>query len=175
MFRWLSSRVYIWTSTPSGWLIIIAGPSPLILIPWMAWRRWKRYQPQLHLASTVMVLSPLVLPYLDSRRTYLLLILRFLIPIAALGFPLLFHLFGRLRRDNRNRGVTMKMRLGVIAGLLLGFFLVPEYHALQGVVESEFDLTDSAASRYEGGRIICDRPSLVYRFVHLHVLSRKTS
>ena len=168
LFRWLSSRVYMWTSSPSGLLIILAGAFGLLLIPWMAKRKWKRYQPQLYLASTMMVMTPLVMPYFDSRRVYLLLMMRFFIPIAALGFPLLFHLISILNRDNRNRGVTMKMRLGVIVCILLGYLLVPEYHALQGVVDSEFDLADSAASRYEGGRIVCDRPSLVYRFVHLH-------
>ena len=168
MFRWLSSRVYMWTSSPSGLLIILVGGFGLLLIPWMAKRKWKRYQPQLYLASTMMIMSPLVMPYFDSRRVYLLLMMRFFIPIAALGFPLLFHLISRPSRDNRNRGVTKKMRLGVITCLLLGYLIVPEYLTLQGVIESEFDLADSAASYYGGGRIVCDRPNLVYHLVHVH-------
>lgn len=168
MYRWLSSRSYIWTVSPSGLLIILFGASGLILIPWMAKRKWKRYQPQLYLVSTVMVMTPLVMPYFDSERLHLLLMMRFFIPITALGLPLLFHAISRLEGVNIVLGSSKILRVGVFLLLLSGFLVIPEYVALQGTVQNEFYIADDIAALYSGGRIVCDMPSVVYRLSNAH-------
>ena len=168
MYRWLSSRTYIWTDSPSGILIILIGVSGLFLIPWIAKRKWKRYQPQLYLTSTVMVMSPLVIPYFDSERVHLLLMMRFFVPITALGLPLLFHAISRLEGTNMVLGASRGLRLGFIAILLSGFLVLPEYVALQGTVSNEYAIADDISAQYEGGKIVCDMPSMVYRLTNTH-------
>jgi hypothetical protein len=170
MYRRLSSRSYILTASPSGLLIILFGASGLILIPWMAKRKWMRYQPQLYLVSTVMVMSPLVMPYFDFERVHLLLMMRFFIPITALGLPLLFHAISRLEGVNIVLGSSKILRVGVLLLLLSGFLVIPEYVALQGTVQNEFSIADDIAALYTGGRIVCDMPSMVYRLSNAHAV-----
>ncbi len=173
MYRWLSSRSYIWTASPSGLLIILFGASGLLLIPWMAKRKWIRYQPQLYLVSTVMVMAPLVMPYFDSERVHLLLMMRFFIPITALGLPLLFHAISRLEGVNIVLGSSKTLRVGVFLLLLSGFLVIPEYVALQGTVQNEFSIADTIAEQYTGGRIVCDMPSMVYHLSNAHGVEPK--
>lgn len=168
MYRWISSRTYIWTASPSGLLIILLGITGLLFIPWMAKRKWKRYQPQLYLASTVMVMSPLVLPYFDSERVHLLLMMRFFIPITAIGLPLLFHAVSRLEMSSIVLSTGRVLRVGVLLILLSGFLVLPEYVALQGIVQNEYDIADAISEEYTGGRIVCDMPSMVYRLSNAH-------
>ena len=79
-----------------GLLIVGCGLGGLFLIPWMAYRRWFRYEPLLYWVSCLMVMCPLFLPYFGGERVYLLLMLRFLVPVVALGLPVLFNLVRRL-------------------------------------------------------------------------------
>jgi len=168
MYRWLSSRIYIWTASPSGLLIILLGVTGLLLIPLMAKRKWKRYQPQLYLASTVIVMTPLVLPYFDSERVHLLLMMRFFIPIAAIGMPLFFHVVSRLEGVNIILGASKVVRVGILVLILTGFLVLPEYIALQGTVQEEYEIADAIFDQYAGGKIVCDLPSIVYRLSNNH-------
>ena len=168
MYRWLSSRTYLWTATPSGLLIILLGVTGLFLIPWMSRMKWKRYQPMLYLASTAMVMAPLVMPYFDSERVHLLLMMRFFVPITALGLPLLFHAVARLEGFNMFLGTSGAIRVGVIALILTGFVGLPEYITLQGTVQNEDAIADAISEQYTGGRIVCDLPSIVYRLSNAH-------
>lgn len=99
MYRWLSSRTTIWTGIPSGLLIILIGVSELLIIPWMTRRKWIRYQPQLYLASTVMVMSPLVMPYFDSERVHLLLMMVSSYPLRPYACPSFSMLFPNWRES----------------------------------------------------------------------------
>jgi len=168
MYRWLSSRAYIWTASPSGLLIIILGITGLLIIPWMAKRKWKRYQPMLYLASTSMVMTPLVMPYFDSEKIHLLLMMRFFVPITALGLPLLFHAVSRVEGVNILLGASKVLRVVILVILLTGFLLLPEYVVLQDTVQDEYVLADAIAEQYAGGRIVCDLPSIVYRLSNTH-------
>ena len=48
MMGWLGARLQIWTQSVYGWVIILLGLLGLFLIPFMAYRRWFRYEPQLY-------------------------------------------------------------------------------------------------------------------------------
>ena len=80
-----------------GLLIFVCGLGGLFLIPWMAYRRWFRYELLLYWVSLLMVMCPLFLPYFGGERVYLLLMLWFLAPVVTLGLPVLFHLVKRVR------------------------------------------------------------------------------
>ncbi len=156
---WLGSRPYIWLSSVPGIAIIFVGLFGLFLIPYMAWRRWIRYEPLLYWVSALMTMGPLFLPYFDSERVYFLMMIRFLIPVVALGLPLLFDLLSR-------QGTTKKLGYVLLCVLLLGYpMVVPHYSGLQAMVLREFDIADQVGEIYVNGTVICDHPSMIYRLV----------
>ena len=167
LFGWLGARLYIWTGSVFGVVIILVGLLGLFLIPFMAYRRWFRYEPQLYLVSSLMVLGPLFLPYFDSERVYLLMMIRFIIPIVALGLPILFHLVSRLRLLYTSDLVTRFIQAVVIVSLLVGYpLIIPQYAGLQDTVLDEFSVADRAGELYQGGTLVCDVPSMLYRLVN---------
>ncbi len=164
-FGWFGSRLSVWGGSVFGLLIIVCGLVGLSLIPWMAYRRWFRYEPLLYWVSCLMVMCPLFLPYFDSEPRYLLMMLRFFVPVVAFGLPPLFHLFNRLRLMVGSR-VVWCLQVGILAVFLLGFpVLVPRYAGLQTCVLDEFAVADRVAGVYVGGTVVCDLPSTVYRLV----------
>jgi hypothetical protein len=167
LLGWLGSRLYIWTRSIFGVAIIVFGILGLLLIPFMAHRKWYRYEPPLYLVSSLMVLGPLFLPYFESERVYLLLMIRFLIPVIALGLPVFFHQVSKL---GHVAGIGSNIRLirgVVIVVLLLGYpLIIPQYMRLQGTVLNEFDTADRVGPDYQGGTIVCDIPSMLYRLVN---------
>jgi hypothetical protein len=106
-----------------------------------------------------MVMVPLFLPYFGGERLYLLLMLRFLVPVVALGLPVLFHLVRRL-------GGGWCLLVGTLGIFFLAsVFVVPLYAGLQGTVVYEFSVADRVGEVYDGGVVVCDLPSVVYRLV----------
>lgn len=167
LLGWLGSRLYIWTRSIFGLAVILFGLLGLLLIPFMAYRKWFRYEPPLYLVSTLMVLGPLFLPYFESERVYLLMMIRFLIPVMALGLPVFFHQVSKL---GHVEGIGSNIRLirgVVILVLLLGYpLIIPQYMGLQGMVLNEFDIADRVGADYQSGTIVCDIPSMHYRLVN---------
>ncbi|MCW4012156.1 MAG: glycosyltransferase family 39 protein [Candidatus Bathyarchaeota archaeon] len=161
-FGWLGSRVGVWGGSLFGWLIIGCGLAGLLLIPWMAYRRWFRYEPLLYWVSCLMVMAPLFLPYFGGERRYLLMMIRFLVPIVALGLPVLFHFVRRFQ-------FGWCLLVGTLGIFFLGsVFVVPLYGGLQGTVVDEFGVADRVAGVYVGGVVVCDLPSTVYRLVDVY-------
>jgi len=96
----------------------------------------------------------------------MLMMLRFLIPIVALGLPPLIHLISMTLRRRGLRPLVRLMQVGLFALFLLGYpVLMPSYASLQGVVENEFYYADRVGEIYQNGSIVCDVPSMVYRLV----------
>ena len=163
MSRWVFSRLSIWGGTQGGVLVMLLLVFGLGVIIQITRSGWFRYQPLLFLSSSLIVLSPLVLPYLGDNRTHLLVMLRFLVPIIALGLSPLFHCVSRFELNSRKPIISKLMRLGILSILFTGFNLVPEYQMMQGAVQNEFNTADRVADVYQGGGIVCDIPSMVYR------------
>jgi Dolichyl-phosphate-mannose-protein mannosyltransferase len=164
MVGWLGARLHIWTQSVYGWMIILLGLLGLFLIPYMAYRKWFRYELQLYWVSALMVMGPLFLPYFDSERIYLLMMIRFIIPIVALGLPLFFHHVSRMRHFTGRTHLATSLQGGVLL-LFLSLFslLLPQYMALQSTVINEFNVADKAGEQYSSGDIVCDVPSMLYR------------
>ena len=158
-FGWLGSRVGVWGGSVFGLLIVGSGLGGLFLIPWMAYRRWFRYEPLLYWVSCLMVMCPLFLPYFSGESVYLLLMLRFLVPVVALGLPVLFHLLRRVRFG----WCLLVGTLGIF--FFSSLFVVPLYAGLQGTVVGEFVVADRVGEVYDGDVVVCDLPSVVYRLV----------
>ena len=58
------------------------------------------------------------------------------------------------------------IQVGVLSLLLLGFpLIVPQYVGLQETVINEFNIADKAGEYYQGGVVVCDMPSMIYRMV----------
>jgi len=113
-----------------------------------------------------MILGPLFLPYFESERVYLLMMLRFLIPAVALGLPILFHQLSKLNPNPETDSRIRWVQIGLVVVLLAGYPLfLSQYSGLQGAVVKEFDIADRVGSEYSGGTIVCDIPSMLYRLV----------
>ena len=95
-----------------------------------------------------MVMGPLFLPYFDSDRVYLLMMIRFIIPVVALGLPLFFHLVSRIRLST-GRTQLAKAIQGSVLLVFIGFFLflLPQYSGLQATVVNEFNVADMASEQ----------------------------
>jgi hypothetical protein len=132
----------------------------------MAYRKWYRYEPQLYWVAALLVMCPLFLPYFESEPVYLLLMMRFLVPVVALGLPLLFHMVSRLRLFMGAERFVVYLQIGFLFIMFAGYpVLLPMYSALQEEVHEDFIAADKTGAEYNGGVIVCDIPSMVYRLV----------
>jgi len=165
MYEWISSRSQIWGNSFYGLTIIIVILICLFLIQSIVWKRWSGYEPILYWASTLMVLSPLFLPYFESDISFLLMMIRFILPIVALGLPLFFKVISQI--ELYQISVLRKfVKTGFIVAMFLSNFLtIPHYMILQNSIIEEFEVVDKMGAYYNGGTIICDIPSMVYRLV----------
>jgi len=133
----------------------------------MAYRKWYRYEPQLYWVSALPVMCPLFLPYFESEPVYLLLMIRFLVPVVALGLPLLFHMVSRLRLLIGFERLVVFLQIGFLFLMLASYpVLLPRYSALQEEVLEDFTAADMAGAEYVDGVVVCDIPSMVYRLVN---------
>ena len=164
LFGWLGARLHIWTQSLAGAAIILLGLLGFLLIPFMAYRKWFRYEPQLYWVSSLIVMGPLFLPYFDSEPVYLLLMIRFIIPVVALGLPLFFHIISRFKLFTGKVMLGAILQGGVLLLFLSGFLIIiPQYSGLQASVLNEFNVADRAGAYYQGGTVVCDLPSMLYR------------
>lgn len=163
MSRWVFSRWSVWGGSTGGILVILSIILGVALISYIVRSNWFRYQPLLFFSSTLIVLSPLVLPYLNYYRIHLLMMLRFVVPSVAFGLPPLFHLVSRFELKYKRQNVSKVLRFGIVGLFLTSLLLVPEYHQMQETVLNEFNVAYNIASYYPGGGIVLDTPSMVYR------------
>ena len=163
---WLRARPQIWLGSAWGVLLIATVAVTVVAIPYMALRKWYRYQPQLYAVSALATTAPLFLPYLAVGGEPLRLMARFAIPPIALGLPVFTHLLTRLQNvegwGKASRAFSAALPVGLLA---LNLVAAPHYMGLQGTVEAEFQVADQAARHYRGGTVVCDIPSMVYRLV----------
>jgi len=67
MFKWLASRLYVWTSTEYGPIIIICGIAGTLFIPYISYRKWYRYESPLYWVSALVVFAPCSCPIYTRR------------------------------------------------------------------------------------------------------------
>ncbi|MCK4582964.1 glycosyltransferase family 39 protein, partial [Candidatus Bathyarchaeota archaeon] len=93
MLSWIWWKLSVWPRKPTGIVILSLGATAAYMVPRMARRRWLRYQPQLYLLASAVVLTPIFLTYLGSDHFSLLIMLRMVNPVVALGLPVLVHFY----------------------------------------------------------------------------------
>jgi len=166
MLSWIWWKLSVWPCKPTGIVILSLGATAAYMVPRMARRRWLRYQPQLYLLASAVVLTPIFLTYLGSDHFSLLIMLRMVNPVVALGLPVLVHFYYTSLEKP-----FPEFRVGpghVVAALFLlsYFFFLPAYGGYQTYTEEAFISADVVYGFYGGGTIVCDYPTINYRLVH---------
>lgn len=167
MLSWVGWKLSVWPWKPTGLVILSLGATAAIMVPRMARRRWIRYQPQLYLLASAVVLTPIFLTYLGSDHSSLLIMLRMVNPVAALGLPVVVH-FTRTKLEKplpelRARPVYIMATFFLVSYL----WLLPAYSGFQAYTEEAFISADIVHGFYGGGTIVCDYPTINYRLVHV--------
>jgi hypothetical protein len=136
------------------------------MVPRMARRKWIRYPPQLYLLASAVVLTPIFITYLGSDRSSLLIMLRMVNPLAALGLPVILH-FSDMSLEKPPFGLRVRPEHVVAALFLLSYlWFLPTYSGYQAYAEKAFISADIVHGFYDGGTIVCDYPAINYRLVN---------
>jgi hypothetical protein len=163
---WAAWKLGVWPTKPTGLLIIIVAAVAILWVPYMAWRRWFRYQPQLYFLAVTVFQLPTFITYLGSDHESLLIMLRMATPIAALGYPLLVHASNMAFTLARRESFSLRPEHLLLAASLLSFaYFVPAYQGFQVHTVDAFTSADVVAGEYMGGVIVCDHPTINYRLV----------
>jgi hypothetical protein len=166
MLRYVSAKLAAWVGKPTGLSLIAAGFSFLyVLIRQL--RGGRRGHILLFFSIVLIVFAPLFVTYYPGQISNLLLMLRMSIPIFALGSVLLVTLL--LKAQLRLLGGRLKAlhleKVTVVLVILSYVYFIPAYDRFQVDPASAFEAADGAMAHYRGGTVICDYPTMNYRFV----------
>jgi hypothetical protein len=163
---WAAWKLSVWPTKPTGLLIILTAAAALLWVPYMAWKRWFRYQPHLYFLAVTVFQLPIFITYLGSDHESLLIMLRMATPIAALGYPLLVHASNMAFTLAHCESFSLRPEHLLLAASLLSFaYIVPAYQGFQVHTVDAFTSADIVAGEYVGGVIVCDHPTINYRLV----------
>jgi hypothetical protein len=167
MLRWIGEKLSVLSSKVTGLLILGSFAAFAIAFVYVLKRRLRNYHVSLFFLSVLVVFAPLFVTYYPKHIRSLLLMLRASMPIAALGSVLLYGLIfrakTRLLRGNPRR---LPVEAVLILATVLSFrYVVPAYDQFQADTLVAFAVADEAINFYEGGTIVCDNPTMNYRFV----------
>ncbi len=166
MLDWVWWKLSVWPRKPTGLVILSLGATAVVMVPRMARRRWIRYQPQLYLLASAAVLTPIFLTYLGADPESLLIMLRMVNPVVALGLPVAVH-FSRTSIAKPFPDLKLKpVQIVAVLFLLSYFWFLPAYCGFQAYTEEAFISADAVHGLYGGGTIVCDYPTINYRLVH---------
>ena len=166
MLRWASVKIPAWSMRPAGQAVIVSVlGSGGAFIGLMRWRS-RRHHLILFFLASVVVFSPLFLPYYPAFMDSMLLMLRMSIPIAASGSILLCAVAFRVRNSlgGRLHRLPIEPVLFIVTLLSLSS-IIPAYARFQQAPEAYFEVADEAIIYYEGGTVVCDHPTINYRLV----------
>ena len=166
MVRWITWKLSVWPRKPTGIVILSLGATAVYIVPRMVRRKWIRYQPQLYLLASAVVLTPIFITYLGSDRSSLLIMLRMVNPLAALGLPVIVH-FSHILLEKPLVELRVRPEHVVAALFLLSYlWFLPTYSGYKAYAEEAFISADIVYGFYGGGTIVCDYPAINYRLVH---------
>jgi len=167
MLRWIGEKLAAWSIEATGLLLLGSFAAFILVFVYILKRRWRDYQVPLFFLSSLIVFAPLFVTYYPKHIINMLLMLRASIPIAALGSVLLCGLIlrakARLTRGNPER-LPIETVLILVAILSFRYF-IPAYDQFQLDTQLAFAAADLAIEFYERGTIVCDYPTMNYRFV----------
>jgi len=167
MLSWIIEKLRTWPTKPTGIILLGSMAAFIGVFVHMTWKKWKRYHIYLFFMASLVVFGPLFVPYLAQILKYLLLMLRMSIPLAAFGYIILIYLLFRTKLPLV--AVRLKRlhieKLLVFATLLSYAYFIPAYGRFQVYPQMAFEAADRAMEYYHGGTVVCDYPTMNYRFV----------
>ncbi len=167
MLRWIGEKLAAWSTKATGLLLLGSFAVFILFFVYILKQRWKDYHVSLFFLSSLIIFAPLFVTYYPKHIINMLLMLRASIPIAALGSVLLcdliFRTKARLMKENPER-LPIETILILVAILSFRYF-IPVYDQFQLDTQLAFDAADLAIEFYERGTIVCDYPTMNYRFV----------
>ena len=166
MVRWITWKLSVWPRKPTGVVILSLGATAIYMVPRMARRKWIRYQPQLYLLASAVVLTPIFITYLGSDQSSLLIMLRMVNPLAALGLPVMVHFSHTLLEKPLFELRVRPEHIVATLFLLSYLWFLPMYNGYKAYAEEAFISADIVNGFYDGGTIVCDYPAINYRLVH---------
>jgi hypothetical protein len=166
MFNWIHEKSVSWLKKPTG-LFLLGAFLLYIAVFVLAYRRRRESSPiLLFFLNLLVVFSPLFVPYYPKQIDNLLLMLRESIPIDAIGLVLVCRVIERL--SSYTAGLFRRVPLELFLGLVIlssHTYFIPAYSRFQVDSQLCFRIADGAIRYYEGGTIVCDHPTINYRFV----------
>ncbi len=165
MLRWLYWKLSVWPKKFTGIMILSAAIGMTFIVPYMAWKKWSKYQPILYTITTLSVLSPIFLTYVGSDFESLLIMLRMINPIIALFIPLILNIiYSRL--DN-SPIVIKNYILYLLIIILIGSFcfFIPHYSSFQQKAAEAYSVADKIHEHYAEGTIVSDYPTINYKLI----------
>jgi hypothetical protein len=168
MLRWLYWKLSVWPKKFTGIMILSAIFGMTFILPYMAWRKWSKYQPILYTITTLSVLSPIFLTYVGSDFENLLIMLRMVNPIIALSIPLILNMIYTIL-DNSFiviKNYVFYLLLIILIGSF-GFFL-PHYSPFQQKAAEAYFAADKMYEYYDEGTIVSDYPTINYKLIQKH-------
>lgn len=132
-----------------------------------------RYYISLFFFSSTVIFSPLFITYLPDYPELFLYMFRMSIPLAAFGLNILIHKILVWRSGISSEALSKLPYTGVllIAVIASNWYFVPAYSKFQVVTSKDYAVADFVMEYYAGGVIICDDPTMNYRFVETHRLN----
>jgi hypothetical protein len=167
MLGWVRWKLSVWPFKPTGLVILSLGATAAIMVPRMARRRWIRYQPQLYLLASAVVLTPIFITYLGADHESLLIMLRMVNPVTALGLPMAAH-FSHTSLEKPLPELKVRPAHVVAAVFIVSYlWFLPVYGGFQAYTAEAFFSADVVQGLYDGGTIVCDYPTINYWLVHV--------
>ena len=169
MWGWISWKLSIWPTKPTGIIILSAALAFPAYFVYTLFRKPKDYQ-LVYLLPTAAVSAPIFITYLGADERMLLIMLRIVTPIVALGLPILFAvIFRRWERHFKQFSILL------LVITTLGFYpLVASYASFQAETTTTMSIADAAWKLYPGGTLVCDYPMMNYRFISRWGLPEKS-
>lgn len=169
MWGWISWKLSVWPTKPTGIIILSAALALPAYFIYTLFRKPKDYQ-LVYLLPTAAVSAPIFITYLGADERMLLIMLRIVTPIVALGLPILFAvIFRRWERHFKQFSILL------LVITTLGFYpLVASYASFQAETTTTMSIADAAWKLYPGGTLVCDYPMMNYRFISRWGLPEKS-
>jgi hypothetical protein len=169
--NWIIQKLRIWPGKLSSLVILILGITTISFYPYMSVKRLVRYQPIIYFLTTASILTPIFITYIGSNTFNLLIMLRMVNPIVALGAPQLIYLLDRFGNTvSQPRAISLFKAVILTLTICSSVYFVPAYSSYQSFQTDAFHSAELLASYYVNGTIVCDLPTMNYWLIHHSVV-----
>ena len=164
MSNWIALKLRTWPTKPTGIVLLGSMFAFVGVFVHMLLKRWRRYHLYLFFMTSLVVFGLIFIPYFGKSLKSLLLMLRMSIPVAALGSILLSYMLFRARLPRCQVRLRRCHIEKILITLLSYAYFIPVYERFQVSPRMAFTAADRAMEYYRSGTIVCDCPTMNYRF-----------